>query len=738
MKDHDNDDNEIDVDELDVDELDVEKLVNYRIQNSSNDGPQANEQEDLPRAPAASSSSSNDKRISFFGPNNKSSGGRQPQQLPLSQIIVSASSCEPSPPRPPPQRTVQVGAIPSSGQLHAHDNYHAATQQQQQRREPSMLLAEAVLVDGDAETGQQQQQQQQQHPQPELVHAQEVKDNKTLFMGGFLFLAAIAAGVAIGVLVSQNGSDGTSTSDQLSSEASSISPGLSTVPPTAAEPIVVASLNTTTSRPTNEPTTDGSPLTAMPTELLTATPTVAPTNVPIAEVPTSRPSVTPVQATRRPTFNPTLFPTSLTPTTEPPIAGTSPPPTTRPTASSPPPTTRPTANPTQPPATLKPTERPTLEPTRTRLSLEERLSGSSDGDNFGSYLEFSRDGQQLAVGADNYVRVFERTSSSAGWEQMGQTIRGDGGTFGHRLDLKSGVLVIGAPRMSENTGQVRVYEYRSGTWQRKGETLYGTTVEAYFGWDVALSDDGETIVCTARKADESRGYVEVYRYDDSRDEWEPLGPTLEGENSGDQFGRSVAMTGYGRRIAIGAVTGGDGRPGRIYVYDYIDSSSQWSQVGQTLDGDDTDDWQGTSVALSQDGRTLAIGSDGVDNNGSNSGAVKVYQMSAETRTWIRKGNIMYGERELDQFSAGQISLSNDGNVLAVGSNHYSGDQGKAYLYQFWNDDWALVGEKLGDADGNKFGFAVAVSGAGNRLAVGARGGNGYSNIYSSELINTRE
>jgi hypothetical protein len=382
-------------------------------------------------------------------------------------------------------------------------------------------------------------------------------------------------------------------------------------------------------------------------------------------------------------------------------------------------------------------------------SFLEALEGREFRDLFGHYVEFSRDGSTLAISAPGgnrpspYVRVFRQTSTTGGWSVFGQTIEGDG-NFGHRVDLNEDgtMMVIGAPTNDDvgaDNGRVRVYQNNlSDTWVQVGQDLNGLEAGDLLGWDVAISDDGKTIACTARSGNpgglEKAGYVLVFILEG--EEWTQLGPILVGEEAGDEFGRSVALSSSGRRVAIGAVLGGGGK-GRIYVYDYSDSADDWDRKGQYLDGINDQDWQGTSVDLSSDGNILAIGSDGHDTSGSNAGMVRVYELVDSV--WVQYGNSIYGEAESDQLGAGQVSLSSAGNMLAVGGNNNENDKGKAYLYRFIDGAWEMVHQAEGNAAGDHFGFSVNVSGDGSFFAAGGpRTGTSertlaYVHIFSVKL-----
>ena len=80
-------------------------------------------------------------------------------------------------------------------------------------------------------------------------------------------------------------------------------------------------------------------------------------------------------------------------------------------------------------------------------------------------------------------------------------------------------------------------------------------------------------------------------------------------------------------IAVGA-WGNDGEngvdSGHARVYRFNDTASIWMQLGEDIDGEVADDWAGSSVSLSADGKMVAVGSDGNDDNGYESGHVRVF------------------------------------------------------------------------------------------------------------------
>ena len=100
----------------------------------------------------------------------------------------------------------------------------------------------------------------------------------------------------------------------------------------------------------------------------------------------------------------------------------------------------------------------------------------------------------------------------------------------------------------------------------------------------------------------------------------------------------------------------------------------WSQRGSDIDGEATGDRSGWSVSLSSDGNTMAIGAYG---NSSSKGHVRVYTWDGSS--WSQRGSDIDGEAAGDQ-SGHSVSLSSDGNTLAIGAPNNSSFKGHVRVY----------------------------------------------------------
>ena len=123
-------------------------------------------------------------------------------------------------------------------------------------------------------------------------------------------------------------------------------------------------------------------------------------------------------------------------------------------------------------------------------------------------------------------------------------------------------------------------------------------------------------------------------------------------------------------------------------------SVEWVQIGTDVNGENPGDYAGTSVSLSRDGSTIAIGAIKNDGNGSDSGHVQIYRN--ESGSWLQIGEDIDGENESD-FSGYSTSISSDGSIVAIGAYGNSDNgltSGHVRIYQNVDEAWSQIGEDI--------------------------------------------
>jgi hypothetical protein len=373
----------------------------------------------------------------------------------------------------------------------------------------------------------------------------------------------------------------------------------------------------------------------------------------------------------------------------------------------------------------------TENPSNTWAQVGGDLNGEASGDYFGYSIDLSSDGTRLAVGGylndgggtdSGHVRVFNWSGSA--WIQLGAGIDGEATTdrFGISVALSSDGTRLAVGGYLNDSGHVRVFNWSGSAWIQLGADIDGEAAGDWSGYDVALSSDGSRLAVGGNLNDGTgtdAGHVRVFEYHQGSSTWIQLGVDIDGEAAGDRLGFSVALSSDGTRLASGAPyndgTGTDA--GHVRVFNW--SGSAWIQLGADIDGEAAGDNFGFSVALSSDGTRLAVGAISNDGTDTDAGHVRVYKESGGA--WTQLGDDIDGEAAGDQFGW-SVALSSDGTRLAVGGRKNDGggtDSGHVRVFEYIGGSWTQIGGDLdGVAAGDYFGISVALSSDGSRLAAG--------------------
>jgi len=312
-----------------------------------------------------------------------------------------------------------------------------------------------------------------------------------------------------------------------------------------------------------------------------------------------------------------------------------------------------------------------------------------------------------------------------GQVQIGQDIDGTGSFdfFGENISisLDGNTVAIGADEDSQNdneTGYVQVYGNQNGAWVQIGEDIVGQLLNERFGVSLSLSEDGSIVAIGADM--DTAEFGEVRIFENQSGSWVQLGQDISGEASGDQSGASVSLSSDGNIVAIGASfnDGNGNNSGHVRIYE--NQGGTWVQLGQDIDGETANDLSGISVSLSSDGTIVAIGAPGNDGNGSNSGHVRIFENQSDS--WVQLGQDIEGEVASDQ-SGGSVSLSSDGNIVAIGASFNDGNgsnSGHVRVFENQGGSWIQLGQDIDGEDANdSSGESISLSSDGSIIAIGA-------------------
>ena len=324
------------------------------------------------------------------------------------------------------------------------------------------------------------------------------------------------------------------------------------------------------------------------------------------------------------------------------------------------------------------------------------------------------------------AHVFVRDETTGVWTEQDKLIADDGG-IGDELGLCgfiSGdtVLVAGG-----DSAYMFVRNGTSWTQQAKLSPTGGVACDGYRArHSVYINKD------TAVLASQESAYVFV-RNGTSWSQQAKL--TANDGVSGDEFGYSSAVS--GNTAVVGADNDDEACPsepscnsGSAYVFLRDETTAVWTQQAKLTasDGANSDHF-GYSVAISEDGNTVAVGSfradDGRDNR-TDVGAVYVF--SRDGTSWKQQAKLTASDGERGDAFGASVAISGNSILAGASSDDKKGKNGRnlgsAYLFRFDGASWTQQA-KLTASDGvAEDWFAQSLFISGDTAVVVARFGSG--------------
>lgn len=435
----------------------------------------------------------------------------------------------------------------------------------------------------------------------------------------------------------------------------------------------------------------------------------------------------------------------------------------------------------------------------TRLAPTNGISISSDGNRI-AIGRNQREEQGVYIFDREYVKIVSHSyldpslrPTSNRWSQFTKLTPSDGnpGEFGYSVALSSvGDRVIVGDIIKEINGISRAgaaYIYNlpvvdattlnisSSIRSRGGLKVYNDTgigtldpgKKLHVVGDIRLSSQNENVDLSVIPESTTQEYKltiasQYSRYLSNKDNYKP------------EFGRSSSISYDGNIAVVGA-------PFDNYVYVFKRSGTVWTEQAKltssnvftdsrSIANGETSDQFGYDVAISGDGKTIAVGTNTINTN-ENFDSGRVYIFTNAGYKWIEETEIMQpqinGASISENASSGQsgfgmrVALSENGNHLAVSApyartyttvtNGVYYKAGAVFMYYRYNGIWFLedslhasspqdgwftppgtggygpanfagydsTNNHLGDDENYNFGCSISISANGWKIAVGA-------------------
>lgn len=282
------------------------------------------------------------------------------------------------------------------------------------------------------------------------------------------------------------------------------------------------------------------------------------------------------------------------------------------------------------------------------------------------------------------------------------------------ISADGNLVAIGAPLSNGffdlKSGKLKMYRFNGVQWVQEGSAIEGADIQHLLGSSVSISADGQRVAVGAFGG-VNVGYVQIYEWNGA--DWTPMGDKIEGLFDEDGTGGAVSLSADGLTVALGGnqIDGNGSSAGHARAFRW--SGSDWGQIGSTLNGEADGDGYGSAVSLSADGERLAVGG---ERNNNFTGHVRVFDFNGSN--WNQVGSDLDGEN-LNNFFGESIALSADGNRLAVGASGHE-DKGQVKMFEWNGGSWVQLGNDMnGNSSDDRIGNSVTLNAAGTRLASGA-------------------
>ncbi len=295
--------------------------------------------------------------------------------------------------------------------------------------------------------------------------------------------------------------------------------------------------------------------------------------------------------------------------------------------------------------------------------------------------------------------------------------------FGGAAVISGGDILVGSVGQTATTGEVYVFRNVDGEWT-EATRLMASDGENDNRFGRAMASEGSTVMIGATVQDANKGAVYVFEKDDEGN-WNEVSKLMpEAAKEGDNYGRTLALTGD---FAYAATVGRDEGRGAVFAFQK-NADGDWEEKSMIIPEDiQSGDFFGLSV--SANGNKVIVGAPAYQRQ-DYAGSAYIYGYDEESGTWKLESKLENADLDARAgFGASALMLDGYAVVGAPGANDR---KGQVYVYAFnensgeWEED-----EVLTAFDGTRraqYGNAIGMSGS--SLWIGAPfASNGAGSVY---------
>eukprot|EP01033_Poteriospumella_lacustris_P017961 gene17961-12872_t len=313
------------------------------------------------------------------------------------------------------------------------------------------------------------------------------------------------------------------------------------------------------------------------------------------------------------------------------------------------------------------------------IQLRSFIVGNSAGERSGASVALSSSlPRRLIVGSPYYsngtsttgkATVYEEsTTDPTGWKSIYVLTGPSGnGMCGYSVTINSGGtrFAVGCPFDQSDNGRVYVGVYTNGNLEIS--QLLGTNTNGYFGVSVSFLNTYLAVGEYGASVNDVASAGQVYIYTGS---YIQPSATISGTTANEMLGYRVAMA---SELVVAVVSLGYSSPlidraGKVTIHNILLGVAAATRV---LYGEETDEFTSSSLAITSDGQTLAVGTAKSDVGSLvDAGRVRVYSYSYSSGTWSQKGYQINGTQS-NELCGSSVSLDSTGKSLVMGCPQYS-------------------------------------------------------------------
>ena len=282
-----------------------------------------------------------------------------------------------------------------------------------------------------------------------------------------------------------------------------------------------------------------------------------------------------------------------------------------------------------------------------RGAKKSRRMRSLQANNGGSLVALSGNGNSVAVADKDGARVRVFYWNDQEWDRVGNVVT----DFTLTANVSSLVVSESGNTLAVGGyGNVQAFRFVPGgdRWFPRGPPLLAGESSPLLGSKMVISADGRRIITSTSAS----GEVVALEWDYDDNDWYPLGQPIPGIGGG-----PIVSLAASSDTTIVAFSSG----GIVRVYTLVED--EWTQYGTDIVGSDVS--FGSALAMDSSGLILIIGANESDEMFENAGEVRIY--GHDGTDWIELYDRTYGAGAQDRWGT-SVAISANGRVLAISAD----------------------------------------------------------------------